>query len=89
MRELAAVVALDYALRNVPVVARNAGNTEQSGFFVQHIAHLSGRHAFLFRKERNDRRVERAGARSHHKAVERGKAHTRVDNLAFVYRRDG
>ena len=59
-------------------VVGQAGQTEQAGFFVQHLGYFFDGHVGIIGQETEYGRIDVAAARTHYKAFQRCQAHAGV-----------
>ena len=83
--ELRALVALRRSGLNVTVVGGKTRNTKNTGLFVEQFVHFVGRFVFFLHNIEHRRRVNGAGTCAHDFAVQRGKTHGGVQNLAVFH----
>ncbi len=80
--DLCALVPFGSFLGDGPHVVAQSRKPEKTAFLVHQFVQTIDVIAELLVQEKENRRVERAGARSHHKAVERCEAHRRIDTFS-------
>ena len=83
--ELRTLVALSRRGFDVAVIRRKTRNAENTGLFVEQFVHFVGRFVFFFHDVKHSRRVNGAGTCAHDFAVQRGKTHGGVQNLAVFH----
>ena len=83
------LIAVTRGIEHVAHVGRDARHAEHAAFAVEDGVHLVETDALATHDVGDNGRIDGAGTRTHHQALERREAHRRVDGLAVVHGRDG